>query len=59
MLGFADVWVFLAYVLTILVTLAAIVYGWLNWNKEGEEPAPLPEEIQWEQEEEKIDESLG
>lgn len=59
MLGFADVWVFLAYVLTILVTLAAILYGWLNWNREGEEPVPPPEEIKWEQEEEEIEESLG
>lgn len=59
MLGFADVWVFLAYVLTIFVTVAAIIYGWLNWNKEGDESAPPPEEIKWEQEEEEIEESLG
>lgn len=59
MLGFADTWVFLAYILTILAALGCILYGALNWNREGEEPPPAPEEVQWEKEEEQIDETLA
>ncbi len=59
MLGFADIWVFLAYTLTILAALGCIIYGAVNWNREGEEPPPPPEELAWEKEEEQIEETLG
>ncbi len=59
MLGFADVWVLLAYVLTLLVTIGCVIYGWLNWNSDGEMVPPPQEEFVWVEEEEKIEETLG
>jgi hypothetical protein len=60
MLGFADVWVFWAYVLTLAATLGCIIYGWLNWHKEGDEVLSVaPEDVAWAEEEEKIEETLG
>ncbi|MGB9690927.1 MAG: symporter small accessory protein [Candidatus Sumerlaeaceae bacterium] len=59
MLGFVDLWVFLAYVLTILVTIGCLIYGWLNWDRDGELFPPPQEEFAWAEEEEKIEESLG
>jgi hypothetical protein len=59
-LGFADIWVFWAYVLTLAATLGCIIYGWLNWHKEGDEDLPVaPEDVAWAEEEEKIEETLG
>jgi hypothetical protein len=49
MLGIPDFWIWGAYVLCILSTVACIVYGLYNWNRGGEnEPAEIEEEIQWE-----------
>jgi len=35
MLGMADPWVAIAYLLSILSTLGCIVYGILKWNDES------------------------
>jgi hypothetical protein len=35
--GIPDPQILIAYGLAIGLALACIVYGWLNWNKEGNE----------------------
>jgi len=56
MFGIADPWIALAYLLCILSSLLCIIYGVLNWNKDGEE---LDEEtVKWAKEEDEISESL-
>ena len=58
MLGFGDFTVFLGYTLTILSTILCIVYGVINWNKDGDPEELLQMEQQWEKEEHEIDENL-
>lgn len=58
MLGLADLWVFLAYLASILSALVCLVYGFLNWNAESDEPV-APEEQRWEKDEQAIEETLG
>ena len=49
MFGFGDVWVLLAYVLTIGSVILCVVYGLVNWNKPKEdENAEIAEEAVWE-----------
>lgn len=36
MLGLGDFWISMIFLLTILSTLLCIVYGFINWNKDGE-----------------------
>lgn len=36
MLGIYDPWILLGYGLIIGLTLACVVYGLLNWDKEGD-----------------------
>lgn len=59
MLGLGDFWVSLVFVLCICSTLLCVVYGAVNWNKDGE---PTPEQVvkkkRWEKEERDIDEKL-
>lgn len=57
MLGIDDFWVWSAYVLCLLSTVLCVAYGLLNWNRNGMTP-PAAEDVQWEQEEQKIDEAL-
>ena len=57
MLGLDDFWVWSAYLGCILSTLLCVVYGVLNWNKDGDE-APTPADVKWAKEEDKIDEEL-
>lgn len=49
LLGIQDVWVWLAYILSILSTVLCVIYGLINWNK-GEEPVK-PEDVNWAKEE--------
>ena len=44
MLGLGDFWVSLVYVLIILSTVLCVVYGALNWNKDGHDDATLADE---------------
>jgi len=56
-LGIADPWVLLAYLLCILSALLCVVYGLINWNK-GEEPVKQ-EDVDWAKEEkEEVEDAL-
>lgn len=57
MLGIPDFWVWLAYVLCILCTCTAVIYGAINWNKGGQDVA-TQEMVDWANEEDKIGEEL-
>ncbi len=56
MLGFGDIWVFLAYFSSILVAILCMVYGILNWNK-GEESEPR-NASQWRKDEMEMEKSI-
>lgn len=56
MLGLSDIWISSAYLLCILGAAICIVYGLLNWNRGGE--VPTQEDLQWEQEEVKLEDQL-
>jgi hypothetical protein len=59
MFGLGDFWVSLVFILIILSSLLCVVYGAINWNKEGQEDATLiDEERQWQAEEKTIEENL-
>lgn len=59
MLGLGDFGVSLVFILVILSALFCVVYGVINWNKEGEEDAALAAEArQWRAEENKIEEKM-
>jgi hypothetical protein len=49
MLGIEDVWVLLAYLLSIGSALLCVVYGALTWNR-GAEPVKQ-EDVAWAEEE--------
>lgn len=36
MLGINDPWILLGYGLTLGLTLACVLYGLMNWDKEGD-----------------------
>ena len=57
MFGIDDVWIWLAYLLTLLSTFLCIVYGVLNWNKDGDD-RPTEDEAKWAAEEDKIGDEL-
>lgn len=49
MLGIKDFWIWSAYILCLLSTVACVVYGLVNWNKGGEnESLEIQEELKWE-----------
>jgi hypothetical protein len=57
MFGFGDVWVFLAYFLTILAAILCVVWGILNWNKPREDLAEeAAEEKKWEENDPELNE---
>ena len=59
MLGFADIWVFLGYTMTICSFLFCLIYGIVNWHKGIEEKdGDYREEIRWEKEEIELIEKL-
>jgi len=59
MLGLGDFWVSLVFVLCISSTVLCVVYGAMNWNKDGEpSAAEILEKKRWEKEERDIDEKL-
>ncbi|MFH1567695.1 MAG: symporter small accessory protein [Gemmatimonadota bacterium] len=56
MLGLADGWVFLAYVLCILSSVLCVVYGVRNWDRDGETDGA--EQTQWMKQETEIEKPL-
>lgn len=59
-LGIPDPRIWIAFVLLILLTIGCIVYGVLNWNKEGKISAEEEaEEKQWKKEEVELDEEIA
>jgi len=55
-LGIVDFWVFLAYLLVIISAVICVVYGLVNWNRNGSEITP--EDLAWAKDEDKISEEL-
>ena len=59
MLGLEGNSIFAAYILSIFSALGCLVYGIMNWNKDGDnEKEDIKEEKKWESDEEKISETL-
>ena len=57
LLGFDDPWIWGVYLLCILSALLCLVYGIINWNREGElEALEIKEEAAWEANEEEMQE---
>jgi hypothetical protein len=58
MLGFADGWITLVYILCILSAVLCAVYGFVNWNRGGDEEAKeIQEELDWQEKDDKEIES--
>jgi hypothetical protein len=56
-LGIDDPWIWGVYLLCIISALLCVVYGFVNWNKEGElEALEIKEEADWEAGEEEMQE---
>ena len=57
LLGFDNPWIWGVYLLCILSALLCLVYGIINWNREGElEALEIKEEAAWEANEEEMQE---
>lgn len=56
MLGIEDYYVWLAYLLCLGSTALCVIYGLICWNR-GQEPTEK-EDIQWAEEEQKVEEEL-
>ncbi|MFA6373060.1 MAG: symporter small accessory protein [Methanothrix sp.] len=55
MLGIDDPWIWGVYLLCILSALLCVIYGIINWNREGElEAIEIKEEVAWEESEEEM-----
>ena len=54
-LGIDDPWIWGVYLLCIISALLCVIYGIVNWNKEGElEALEIKEEAAWEASEEEM-----
>ena len=54
-LGIDDPWIWGVYLLCIISALLCVIYGIVNWNKEGElEASEIKEEAAWEASEEEM-----
>jgi hypothetical protein len=59
MLGLGDFWVSLVFILTLGSVALCVVYGIVNWNKDGEpSKKEIAEEKRWDKEEKKIEKQL-
>ena len=57
MLGIDDPWIWGVYLLCIFSALLCVIYGIINWNREGElEGSEIKEESDWEEREEEMQE---
>lgn len=57
-LGIPDAWIWGAYLLCILCTAICVIYGLMNWNKEGDEASQTEVRTRWEMTEEKAEANL-
>ena len=55
--GFEDPFIWMAWLFVLSSTALCVVYGALNWNRDGDD-VPTPESITWAQDEDRIDEEL-
>ena len=56
-LGIDDPWIWGVYLLCIISALLCVIYGIVNWNREGELVASeIKEEADWEEREEEMQE---
>ena len=56
-LGIDDPWIWGVYLLCIISALLCVIYGIVNWNREGElEASEIKEEAAWEASEEEMQE---
>jgi hypothetical protein len=54
-LGIDDPWIWGVYLLCILSALLCLIYGIINWNREGElEAVEIRETAAWEEKEEEM-----
>ena len=59
-LGIPDPSIWIAYLLLIALTLLCIIYGIVNWNKEGDiSDEEAKEEKQWSKEEIELEEEVS
>ena len=59
-LGIPDPSIWIAYLILIGLTLLCVVYGIINWNKEGDiSDEEVKEEKQWNKEEIEIEEEVS
>jgi hypothetical protein len=59
MLGIKDPWILTAYLLCFLSALACVIYGWLYWNKGGDNEADeIGEEAKWQKDELQVEDTL-
>jgi hypothetical protein len=58
MFGLPDVSISLVYLLCLASAIACVVYGAINWNKGGDEEKTAQEDVEWEEQEKKIEKTL-
>jgi hypothetical protein len=54
--GIVDIWVFIGYAFCLFSALLCVVYGLINWNKNGVDLTP--EDVAWAEEEDAITKDL-
>jgi hypothetical protein len=59
MFGIEDPVIYIGYLLAIASSLLCVVYGLLNWNKDGEKPEEVSKDLEWEEKEEEINAQLN
>ena len=58
MLGLGDFWVSIVFVFCVLSTVLCVVYGAVNWNKDGVTPGEVEEKKRWEKDEREIEDKI-
>lgn len=59
MLGLGDFWVSSVFILCILSTILCVIYGAINWNKDGiDDKVIQEEEKKWAKDEKEMEEKL-
>jgi len=58
MFGITDFWIYIVFILCIASALLCVVYGIVNWNKGNNDEQELKKDEEWENAEQKIEESV-